>query len=114
MDIETERVEAFFSTDTTVAAVNIIEWLVLRSNIKVTFEQMRAHLGFDIQRQWSDRTIARTTPLLMGMFCLFAKEMLKDCTLPVLSAAWYNKSSNATFSDVIAYVRRAIVKKNNS
>lgn len=46
----------------------IIEYFVLRWNIEVTFEESRAHLGVETQRQWSDKAIARTTPLLMGLF----------------------------------------------
>ena len=29
---------------------------------------MRTHLGVETQRQWSDLAIARTTPVLMGLF----------------------------------------------
>ena len=34
----------------------------------VTYQEVWAHLGLETQRQWSDRTIARTTPVLMGLF----------------------------------------------
>ena len=62
--------EVFFSTDTSLAMEKIIEYFVLRWNIEVTFEETRAHLGVETQRQWSDKAIARTTPLLMGLFSL--------------------------------------------
>ena len=29
-----------------------------------------AHLGLETQRQWSDQAIARTTPVLLGLFSL--------------------------------------------
>ena len=32
------------------------------TNMEVTFEEARAHLGMETQRQWNDRAIARTTP----------------------------------------------------
>jgi len=107
--------EAFFSTDLQLAPEQIINWFVLRWNIEVTFEETRAHLGFETQRQWSDRAIARTTPSLMALFsliCLFAHEMLKTKPLPILSTAWYNKKGEATFSDIIAFVRRDIWTEN--
>ena len=44
----------------------IINRFVLRWNIEVTFEETRAHLGVETQRQWSDKAIQRSTPLLMG------------------------------------------------
>ena len=69
----------------------------------------------ETQRQWSDKAIARTTPMLMALFsliCLFAIEMLKNQSLPILSSAWYNKKGEATFSDIFAFVRRSIWAKN--
>ena len=36
--------------------------------LEVTFEEARRHLGIETQRQWSDKAIARTTPLLLGLF----------------------------------------------
>lgn len=51
-----------------VGPTQIIEWFVLRWQIEVTFQEARAHLGVETQRQWSDRTISRTTPVLLGLF----------------------------------------------
>jgi hypothetical protein len=33
-----------------------------RWSVEVTFREVRDHLGFESQRQWSDPAIARTTP----------------------------------------------------
>jgi hypothetical protein len=33
---------------------------------------------------------------------------IKSTKLPLQSTAWYNKESEATFSDIIAFVRRSI------
>lgn len=49
---------------------------------------------------------------LFSLVCLFAIEMLKTQSLPVLSTAWYNKRSEATFSDILAFVRRSIWAEN--
>lgn len=114
VDPDTNKAEAFFSTDLQLAPEKIINWFVLRWNIEVTFFEARANLGMETQRQWSDKAIARTTPSLMALFslnCLFAIERLKNKTLPILSTAWYNKKSEATFSDIIAFVRRSIWSK---
>ena len=43
---------------------------VLRWQLEVTFREVRAHLGVETQRQWSDLAIARTTPALLGLFSL--------------------------------------------
>ena len=45
---------------------------MLRWQLEVTFQEVRAHLGVETQRQWSDRAIARTTPVLMGLFSWIA------------------------------------------
>jgi len=105
-----DRPQAFFSTDVDMTPERIVEIFVLRWNVEVTFEETRRHLGVETQRQWSDLAIARTTPALMGLFslvCLMALRMLEDGSLPVRQSAWYKKQ-DATFSDVLAFVRRAI------
>ena len=104
------RTEAFFSTNITVRAQQIIRWYILRWNIEVTFEELRAHLGVETQRQWSDLAIARTTPVLFSLFSLvvlMASKIVKNGEVPIQSYSWYKKSE-ATFSDVIAIIRRQI------
>lgn len=104
------RTEAFFSTNLNVAAIQIIRWFIFRWNIEVTFQELRTHLGFETQRQWSKLAIARTTPVLFGLFSiivLFVIKITKDSPLPVMSCAWYKKPE-ATFSDVIVAARRHI------
>jgi len=98
---------AFFATDLNATPEQILAWVIMRWGIEVTFEEARAHLGLETQRQWSDLAIARTTPALLGMvsfITLLAHRLHPDQSLPVRSAAWYTKS-DATFSDVIACVR---------
>jgi hypothetical protein len=53
-------------TDPDIPARQVIEWFVLRWQLEVTFQEVRAHLGVETQRQWSDRAIARTTPLSLA------------------------------------------------
>ena len=88
----------------------IIEKFVYRFSIEVLFQESRAHLGIETQRQWSDKSIIRTTPLLFGLFsivCLIALKLIETIPLSVKSSAWYSKPQNeATFSDIIAHVRR--------
>jgi hypothetical protein len=77
-------------------------------SLEVTFEQGRAHLGIETQRQWSDQAIERSTPLLFGLYSLmtlFGQALHPDGQIPVAQAAWYRKHT-ATFRDVLALVRR--------
>ena len=48
-------------TDTAAEPLRILQWYLLRWQVEVTFEELRAHLGMETQRQWSERAIARTT-----------------------------------------------------
>lgn len=102
------KAAAFCCTDLTVPAQQIIAWYVLRWNVEVTFEDCRAHLGLETQRQWNDQAIARTTPILLALYAvvvLLAHHLTAQQPLPTRSAVWYPKTE-ATFADVIAFVRR--------
>lgn len=100
--------QAFLCTDQKAAPAQILDWFVKRWQIEVTFEETRAHLGMQTQRQWSVPAIARTTPAILALYSLvtlMARDVLAHHSLPVRQAAWYRKDC-ATFSDTIALVRR--------
>ena len=59
---------ALLSTDETLATEQMVRYFVRRWCLEVTFQEARAHLGVETQRQWSDRAIARTTPVLLAYF----------------------------------------------
>ena len=59
---------ALLCTDVEAEPLRILQWYLLRWQVEVTFEELRAHLGMETQRQWSERAIARTTPALFGRF----------------------------------------------
>ena len=102
--------QAFLCTDLNASPAQSLEWFLLRWNIEVTFEEVRAHLGVETQRQWSDQAIARTTPTLLGLYSLvtlLAFQWAENHRLPVREAAWYTKDG-ATFTDALAFVRRII------
>jgi len=100
---------AFFCTDvadTQITPERIIAWYVGRWNIEVTFEEVRAHLGFQTQRHWKVRAVERTTPCLFGVFSLIVlmAQRLHPDLLPLQASGWYSKQE-ASFSDVLAVVR---------
>jgi len=100
--------QAFLCTKLTDEPQQILEWFVRRWTVEVTFEEARAHLGMETQRQWSDKAIARTTPALLALYSiitLLAQSLMTTEPCPVRRAAWYTKEA-ATFSDTIALVRR--------
>jgi hypothetical protein len=101
---------AFLCTDTDATAGEILGWAVQRWSLEVTFEEVRAHLGVETQRQWSDAAIARTTPVLLGLYSLLTLLALRwhgDGSLSAAGSAWYAKGS-PTFSDCIRLAREKI------
>ena len=117
--------QALLCTDPSADPTQILEWFVLRWQLEVTpyqvrgrlFQEVRTHLGVETQPlatrldrvgQWSDLAIARTTPVLLGLFSwttLAAHALQKRHPMTQRTAAWYDKPS-PTFVDAIALVRR--------
>jgi hypothetical protein len=99
--------QALLSTDPTLSPQQILAYFMRRWQMETTFQQVRTHLGVETQRQWSDKAIARTTPILMGLFSLvtlLANALILSDAIPVRASAWYAKSL-PTFSDALALVR---------
>jgi hypothetical protein len=102
--------QAFLCTDQAAEPEQILSWFIRRWQIEVTFEEARAHLGMETQRQWSDRAIACTTPVILALYsivALTAKQLVPQDSPMTRHAAWYTKD-NPTFSDTIALVRRSL------
>lgn len=102
------ELQSFFCTLPAAIPLQILSWFILRWCVETTFEEARAHLGVETQRQWSTLAIQRTTPLLLGLFSfitLLTDRLLTAQPCPIRTAAWYAKSA-PTFSDAIALVRR--------
>ncbi len=102
--------QALLCTDPTRDPAQIVGWFVQRWQVEVTFQEARAHLGVETQRQWSDKAIARTTPCLLALFSivtLMASRLPARERRQIAVTAWYRKPQ-PTFSDALAAVRRAI------
>ena len=102
------RMEAFFCTGPEATPLDILQWVVMRWSVELTFEESRAHLCLQTQRQWSDRAVARTTPILLAAFSLvtvMALQLSPDGQIPVSETAWYYKAE-PTFADCLALVRQ--------
>ena len=102
------------STDVILTAIKIIELYVDRWGLEVTFQEAREHLGVETQKQWSDKAIARTTPILMALYtmvCLIGHRLHEEAPLLAEKAAWYDKEK-VTFSDLLKAVRTVLWKDN--
>jgi DDE superfamily endonuclease len=107
------KTQALLCTDLNADPQKILCWFVMRWQLEVTFQEVRRHLGFETQRQWSDLAIRRTTPALLGLFSLvtlFAhrnRGMIQAAGAFRRQAAWYHKSL-PTFADALALVRKEL------
>jgi len=83
----------------------ILEHYTRRWQMEVTFQEARAHLGFETQRQWKGLAIRRATPALLGLFSVVTLLAHSAASgLQARRAAWYQKRG-LTFSDALAHVR---------
>ena len=106
------RTQALLCTDLEADPKKIVCWFVMRWQLEVTFQEMRRHLGFETQRQWSDMAIRRTTPALLGLFSvitLFAHSRMTQAAsvLRCRRVAWYHKR-HPTFADALGLVRKEL------
>ena len=104
------KTQALLCTDLKADPQKIVSWFVMRWQLEVTFQEVRRHLGFETQRQWSDLAIRRTTPALLGLFSLvtlFAHSRMTQAAGAFRRTAWYHKS-HPTFADALALVRKEL------
>ena len=102
-------------TDLEADPQKILSWYVMRWQLEVTFKEVRRHLGFETQRQWSELAIRRTTPALFGLFSLIAlfaahQWMRQAAGIFRRQAGWYRKR-HPTFADALALVRKELWAK---
>lgn len=103
------KTQALLCTDLGAEPERIISWFVRRWQMETTFQEVRQRLGFETQRQWSEKAIRRTAPALLSLFSLvtlFAhRQMAQEGSPTIRRAAWYDKS-RPTFTDALALVRK--------
>ena len=108
-DVEgTHRDEYFYSTDPAMPPQQIVSLYTGRWSIEVTFQEVRAHLGFATPRNWSKKSVLRTAPCLLGLFSvvsLIFHRHTRGRSVRPASFAWYAKKE-ATFGDAMTCVRR--------
>jgi|SRR5215211_2819987 len=104
------KTQALLCSDLEADPEKIVSWFVMRWQLEVSFQEVRRHLGFETQRQWSEMAIRRTTPVLLGLFSLvtlFAHRRMRQAAGAFRQAAWYHKT-HPTFADALALVRKEL------
>jgi hypothetical protein len=109
----THRDEYFYTTDTALSGPQIISWFTARWPIETTFQEVRAHLGFETPRQYVANSVLRMAPCLLGLFSvvsLIFAEHTRRHRVSIEQTQWYVKAE-PTFSDAITTVRRLFWQK---
>lgn len=109
----TRRDEYFYTTHDAFTPEQVVTLYTVRWNLEVTFQELRAHLGFEKTRQRVPNSVLRMAPCLLGLFsviCLIYHEHLKRHKVTTCDRPCYAKSE-PTFTDAIATVRRLFWKE---
>ena len=105
----THRDSYLFSTDPAMEVARVIETYTGRWSIETMFQEMRAYLGLETTRGWTEATVLRAAPCLFGLYSVVA---LLYAALPAGATAegavTYRGKSEVTFSDAISAVRRRL------
>jgi len=102
------RDDYFFSTDPRLTAVQIVEAFAGRWSIEVTFEEIRAHLGFETTRMRCENSVKRAGAMLLGLFSvvsLIYANLASARKITVYGTPCYHKT-DPTFADALAAVRK--------
>lgn len=83
-------IQAVLGTDQAILPEQLLAHVVRRWPLAVTFAEARRHHGGETQRQWSDRAIHRTPPVLLGLCSLVTllAHPHRDAAPSVRHAAW--------------------------
>lgn len=103
--------EVFFTTDTALSPARIVEAFVRRWSLETTFQEAREHLGLETLRNWSEKAVKRSVPLLLGLYSLVVvwfELHVQEPERVLVQWPWYEKT-HVTFSDMLHAARADIM-----
>jgi hypothetical protein len=106
------RDDYFYSTDPTLSPAQIVESFAGRWGLEVTFEEVRAHLGFETTRMRCENSVKRAGAMLLGLFSvvsLIYAQIARNAkgTVTLYGTPCYHKT-DPTFADALAAVRKLL------
>ena len=104
--------QAFYSTDLTLSAEQILVLYARRWAIEQTFQESKTHLGFEEPQGWTRRAVERTAPtgmLLYSLIVLWFAGVGHRSYRP-LWRPWYASKAAPAFADMLATLRRESVR----
>lgn len=100
--------QAFYSTDASLSAEQILILYARRWAIEQTFQESKTHLGFEEPQGWTRRAVERTAPtgmLLYSLMVLWFASVGHRVYQP-LHRPWYMKKHAPSFADMVTTLRR--------
>jgi hypothetical protein len=111
-DAGTHRDEYFFTTDVTMQPQQIVACYTQRWSIETTFQECREYLKLESTKGYSQPTVLRLTPCLLGLYTAIVLLYLQlPKTSRTLRAVFWRGKTTVTFSDMMTCVRRAICEQ---
>lgn len=105
--------QAFFSTEPSASAADILGNYARRWAIEVTFQDTKGQLGFEEPQGWSRKAVERTAPTAMLLYSLvliwFSQQ--RSHTIDFLERPWYRQKQTICFADILRVLRREILCK---
>lgn len=109
------REDYFYTTDLSMRPERVIATFAGRWNIEVTFQEVRALLGFETTRQRVKASVLRAVPLLLGLFSVVAllyarlhARLAAERKAPAPRRTPCYAKAEPTFSDALFAVRRLL------
>lgn len=103
--------QVFFTTHPALSPARIVEAFVGRWSLETTFQEAREHLGLETLRNWSENSVKRSVPFLLGLYSLivvwFELHVEEPESVPI-EWPWYKKA-HVTFSDMLRAARADIL-----
>lgn len=104
--------QAFYSTDVTLSAEQILVLYARRWAIEQTFQESKTHLGFEEPQGWTRRAVERTAPTGMLLYSLIVLWFAAagHQTYQPLHRPWYTQKRAPSFADMLTTLRRDSVR----
>src|SRR5579864_9418391 len=103
-DPRSGREDFFYSTDPALCPQQIVELFAARWAIEVTFQEVRAHLGFETTRHRCRNSVLRVAPCILGLFSvvgLIYARLARHKKVTIHATPCYAKT-DPTFADALA------------
>lgn len=101
--------EAFYSTEVTDTAEQIVTQYARRWSIEQTFHDTKQHLGFEEPQGWSRRAVERTAPVAMALYSLVVLWYVQHGRhhYRPIERPWYHGVHRESFADMLGTLRKA-------